>query len=345
MPKSEVIPNAGSPNNVTFTEKLDGSLELSLGTTNLTVQIVWADIVNESTDLIMHVIRKDSSFQGGVSKALITAGGDSIVQEFKALGQPAPYSTQYTKAGRLAVHQIAHVIAPAWIEVAELKKCVATFFDDVLKKNIARISFSAIGVDAMGYSESQSADWIFDNLSRIAERKNSTLSLVRIVICEKAKFIKFKDATEAYFASWVVTRLKPPIERKFQKFSLSTSSQEYQYVETAFHKSVSNHIVRIEKIQNKEIYEVYNVKRRAMMNKFGSNFAGKELWLFHGTSLQSVDKINANGLNRSYAGTHGKHLKYSWPLSDRKSNAKAPSYIKNICITKANDFFIYFSLF
>jgi hypothetical protein len=48
-----------------------------------------------------------------------------------------------------------------------------------------------------------------------------------------------------------------------------------------------------------------------MMNKFGSNFAGKELWLFHGTSPKSVDKINANGLNRSYAGTHGKYLKYS----------------------------------
>ncbi|CAB3995123.1 poly [ADP-ribose] polymerase 14-like [Paramuricea clavata] len=113
------------------------------------------------------------------------------------------------------------------------------------------------------------------------------------------------NLTEAYFTPWVVTRLKPPIiERKFHKFNLSTSSREYQNVETAFHKSVSNQIVRIEKIQNKEIYELYNVKRRAMMNKFGSNFAGKELWLFHGTSLQSIDKINANGLNRSYAGTH-----------------------------------------
>ncbi|CAB4013230.1 poly [ADP-ribose] polymerase 15 isoform X1 [Paramuricea clavata] len=308
MSKRVPVPlaNAGSPNNVSFTEKLDGSLELSLGTTNLAVQIVWADIINESTDLIMHVIR-DFSFLGEVGKALITAGGGSIIQEFRALGQPAFYSTQYTKAGRLAVHQIAHVIAPASIEVADLKNCVATFFDDVLKKNIARVSFSAIGVDAMGYTESQSADLIFDNLSRIAERKNPTLSLVRIVICEKAKFIKFKDATEAYFASWVVTRLKPPIERKFHKFELSTSSKEYQDIETAFHKSVSNHvlrIVRIEKVQNKEIDELYNVKRRAMMNKFGSNFAGKELWLFHGTSLQSIDKINANGLNRSYAGTH-----------------------------------------
>jgi hypothetical protein len=41
---------------------------------------------------------------------------------------------------------------------------------------------------------------------------------------------------------------------------------------------------------------MYEVKRQAMMKKYGGNFAGKELRLFHGT------KINADGLN---AGRHG----------------------------------------
>jgi hypothetical protein len=52
---------------------------------------------------------------------------------------------------------------------------------------------------------------------------------------------------------------------------------------------------------------VYNVKRQAMMKKHGSNFPGKELMLFHGTSAENIEKINAGGLNRSYAGQHGKN--------------------------------------
>jgi O-acetyl-ADP-ribose deacetylase (regulator of RNase III) len=198
--RKEVIANAGSINNVTPIDKLDGSLELSLGSGELTVQIVRADISKESTDLIMHVVDEDFSFTGGVAKALIRAGGDSIIQECKALGKPALFSTQYTKAGKLDVPQIAHVIASDSVKVADLKICLEKFFDDVIKKNIARISLSAMGAGTLGRSESESADLIFDTLSRIAESKNLALSLVRIVIVDKAKFINFKDATKTYFA-------------------------------------------------------------------------------------------------------------------------------------------------
>ncbi|CAB4045744.1 poly [ADP-ribose] polymerase 14-like, partial [Paramuricea clavata] len=88
----------------------------------------------------------------------------------------------------------------------------------------------------------------------------------------------------------------------FHKINLSTSSKEYQEVETAFHTTAPNQIVRIERIQNREIYEIYEVKRQAMMKKYGGNFAEKELRLFHGTSVENIEKINAGGLNRSYAG-------------------------------------------
>ena len=207
--KSVPVSTQSSSNNVATNEKPDGSLELSLGSGNLTVQIVCDDISKEKTDLIMHVIGQDFAPAGGVAKALIKAGGDTIIQECKALGKPALYSTQYTKAGNLAVRQIAHVISPGSIKIPDLKKCVDTFFDDVSKKNIARISFSAIGAGAMRFSESQSADLIFDNLCRIVKSKNPTLRLVRIVIFDKAKFIKFKDATKAYFASRGATSLSP----------------------------------------------------------------------------------------------------------------------------------------
>ena len=163
----------------------------------------------------MHVINQDLDFKGGVAKALVKAGGDSIVKECKALGQPAHFSTKYTKAGKLAVDQIAHVIAPNSNKLPDLKKCLDNFFDEISTKNIARISFSAIGAGAMGYSESQSADLIFNCLSTIAESKNPSLRLVRIVIFENSRFVKFKDATKSFFSSRVITSFVP-VEKSFE---------------------------------------------------------------------------------------------------------------------------------
>jgi O-acetyl-ADP-ribose deacetylase (regulator of RNase III) len=188
----------GNQKNVATTEKADGTFELSLGSSGLTIQIVCADIANETTDLIMHVVTQDFSLHGGVAKALVRDGGKSILQECQALAKPAPFTTQYTKAGNLAVRLIAHVIVPGSTTIADLQKCLSGFFDDVSARNIASISFSAVGAGAMGFSESQSAELIFDNLFRISENKNSFLKLVRIVIFEKPKFLRFKDAAEIH---------------------------------------------------------------------------------------------------------------------------------------------------
>ena len=48
-----------------------------------------------------------------------------------------------------------------------------------------------------------------------------------------------------------------------------------------------------------------------MMKKYSANFAAKEKMLFHGTSKENLDKINAGGLNKSFAGIYGeKFLAY-----------------------------------
>ena len=95
-------------------------------------------------------------------------------------------------------------------------------------------------------------------------------------------------------------------ERKVHKFKLSKSSKEYKDIETAFKRTAGNQIVSIERIQNMEIYKLYNVKRQKMMKKYGSNFAGKELMLFLGTASEFIGNINADGLNKSNTGMPGK---------------------------------------
>ena len=186
-------------------ENPDGSLEFTHGHRNLTVQIACADICNETTDVIMHVTTEDYYF-GGVGRALLKAGGDSIIRECIALGQPAPLSIQYTNSGNLNVRQIAHVITESLGE-GDLIKCLEAFFEDVSKRNITSISFSAIGAGSCGYSARESATFILDSLSKVAESRNLALSLIRIVIIDQIGFTNFKDATKAYFTSEVASSL------------------------------------------------------------------------------------------------------------------------------------------
>ena len=94
--------------------------------------------------------------------------------------------------------------------------------------------------------------------------------------------------------------------RKFHTFVLSTYSEQFLGVQAAFRETTRNEVVSIERIQNEEMYGLYNCKRKIMKKKYGSNFPSKEKMLFHGTSRENLEKINADGLNRAYAGTHGK---------------------------------------
>ena len=62
--------------------------------------------------------------------------------------------------------------------------------------------------------------------------------------------------------------------------------------------------LQIEKVQNKSLYLQYQAKKRQLesQNKQGTT---NELFLWHGTSAETVDSVNAHGFNRSYCGKNG----------------------------------------
>ena len=81
------------------------------------------------------------------------------------------------------------------------------------------------------------------------------------------------------------------MEESVSKIKLRQRSDEYKKVESAFQASASNKIIKIERIQNKVLYQLYNIKCKAMEEKYGSDFPGKELWLFHGTKGIMLRKL------------------------------------------------------
>ena len=70
--------------------------------------------------------------------------------------------------------------------------------------------------------------------------------------------------------------------------------------------SISHHrIVKIEQIQNPQLYKSYLAKKESMEKTSGQTNVN-ELEFFHGTSPDSVAEINESGFNRSFAGVNGK---------------------------------------
>ncbi|KAH9499179.1 hypothetical protein Btru_004354 [Bulinus truncatus] len=80
---------------------------------------------------------------------------------------------------------------------------------------------------------------------------------------------------------------------------------EYKKVEQHFTSKGANFAIKkIERIQNKSLYDQYCVKKKELElhNPKGHQ---NEQYLFHGTSAVPIQQINANGFNRSYCGING----------------------------------------
>ncbi|XP_075173095.1 protein mono-ADP-ribosyltransferase PARP14 isoform X1 [Anomaloglossus baeobatrachus] len=81
---------------------------------------------------------------------------------------------------------------------------------------------------------------------------------------------------------------------------VTAGSQEYSDVEAQFRKSCQMRIVNMERIQNKDLWMNYQLKKRAIDTKNGTTT--NERRLFHGTESSTIKTVNQNGFNRSYAG-------------------------------------------
>ncbi|XP_035513982.1 protein mono-ADP-ribosyltransferase PARP14-like, partial [Morone saxatilis] len=85
-------------------------------------------------------------------------------------------------------------------------------------------------------------------------------------------------------------------------FPLAAGSKEYNDVETEFQKTgLSANIISIERVQNTTLWQSYQLMKKQLEVK--NKHTNNEKRLFHGTGAKSIDLINKQGFNRSYAGT------------------------------------------
>ncbi|XP_034529624.1 protein mono-ADP-ribosyltransferase PARP12 [Notolabrus celidotus] len=91
----------------------------------------------------------------------------------------------------------------------------------------------------------------------------------------------------------------------YKRVSLLPSSDEFKEIEALFGQTVRGFdIVKIERIQNKALWEVFQWQRSQMVNNNkGRNVTEKKL--FHGTDSKFVDVISHTNFDWRICGTHG----------------------------------------
>ncbi|XP_018417196.1 PREDICTED: poly [ADP-ribose] polymerase 14-like [Nanorana parkeri] len=87
---------------------------------------------------------------------------------------------------------------------------------------------------------------------------------------------------------------------------LNNSSPDYTEVVGLFTQTCLMRIIKIERIQNKHLYQNYRIKKNSIDTKNGTNT--NEMRLFHGTEFGTTDNISHNGFNRAYAGANATML-------------------------------------
>uniref|UniRef100_F6ZKX3 Poly [ADP-ribose] polymerase n=1 Tax=Macaca mulatta TaxID=9544 RepID=F6ZKX3_MACMU len=90
-------------------------------------------------------------------------------------------------------------------------------------------------------------------------------------------------------------------QQNFCVVELQPHDPEYNTVASKFNQTCAHfRIEKIERIQNPDLWNSYQAKKKTMDAKNGQTMNEKQL--FHGTDAGSVPYVNRNGFNRSYAG-------------------------------------------
>uniref|UniRef100_A0A4W5R6L2 Poly [ADP-ribose] polymerase n=1 Tax=Hucho hucho TaxID=62062 RepID=A0A4W5R6L2_9TELE len=100
-----------------------------------------------------------------------------------------------------------------------------------------------------------------------------------------------------------------PATTSVQLYPIHPGSTEYDEVLGLFRATVQwNKIIKIERVQNPNLWKSFQIKKQEIKDR--NDGVINERRLFHATSKGTIEHINKNGFNRSYAGKNGKI--YQW---------------------------------
>uniref|UniRef100_A0A8D1KFD9 Poly [ADP-ribose] polymerase n=1 Tax=Sus scrofa TaxID=9823 RepID=A0A8D1KFD9_PIG len=283
--------------------------EMKIGA--ITFRVAIGDITKEKVDVIVNSTTKTFNLKLGVSKAILEGAGPAVENECAWLAARPHRDFIITQGGYLKCKIIIHVLGEN-----NVRDTTSTILEECERRKHSSVCLPAIGTGNAGQQPIQVADGIISATEDFA-KKHSTPSLksVKVVIFLPKLLdvfyenMKKREPSMPHIVQPTFSNTECEIpdhwtdmnQQLFCVIPLHRGQSEYTAVKDKFSQiSHSFKIRKIERIQNRFLWQSYQVKKKQMDIKNGHT--NNEKLLFHGTDAASVPQINQHGFNRSFAG-------------------------------------------
>ena len=157
----------------------------SLSGIPIKVDVVNGNLTQENSNAIVNVVGTDLNMKnaGQLSNAIAQTCGPQIQQELNQKGTQAPGSAVMTSGGTLIAKHIIHIVT-ATADKQQLQTCLEEGLRLADANDIKAISIPAIGTGGFGLSATESAQVIFQALSKMSGHFTS-ISTIRVVVFQK----------------------------------------------------------------------------------------------------------------------------------------------------------------
>ncbi|KAM9718093.1 protein mono-ADP-ribosyltransferase PARP14-like [Menidia menidia] len=169
------------------------------------LQMMCGDIIHAGTDVIVNTTDFSNYQTAGVSKAIVTAAGPSVLAELAKVNSPADYMCT-TGPGMLGCKEIIHACFNN--DTQRIQKNCKNILRLCESKRHSSVAFPAVGTGNGQMDPIKSCKAMLDGIaSAVRDLKPTSLSLIRIVILQQPVFQAFRSELESRFGKKAPRRL------------------------------------------------------------------------------------------------------------------------------------------
>ncbi|KAK3095440.1 hypothetical protein FSP39_014712 [Pinctada imbricata] len=158
----------------------------------VTILVHKGDLTSMYVDMLVNAANPELRHNGGLAKALVKKGGDSIQQECTAIvkqnGRLNEGDVVVTSSGRLKCKKIAHAVGPAWKggnsqERESLEDCIMTSMKETDDRHFSSIAIPALCTGIFGFPVSEATLVILRAVKKYLRKKQSS-GIKSIILCD-----------------------------------------------------------------------------------------------------------------------------------------------------------------
>ncbi len=174
-------------------------MQIKIGETVL--ELVKGNIVHQEVDAIVNAANTKLAGGGGVDGAIHRAGGQSIMEECRALQGCPTGSAKTTGAGNLPAKYVIHAVGPFYSTRAKDPELLAgayrTSLEIAVEKECQSIAFPSLSTGAYRYPLHEAAPIALGTIVEFLRSQPHNLQMVRLVLFDDKTLAAYEKALRA----------------------------------------------------------------------------------------------------------------------------------------------------